>query len=206
MKKIVFAILLFSCQPSFAQNWQEWTRQKKTQIKYLKQQISANAVYLEFLQKGYTIATTGLHVIGDIKEGDFNLHDNYFSSLKAVNPHIKGCSRIAAIISLQVKIIKTSKQVKHNDRLTHEEQEYCSKVMDNLLEDCVATVEELIMLTTNEEFSMPDDERLQRIDKLYAGMLANYRFCTSLTEGVKILAVQRLAEETEINLSKKLRQ
>ncbi len=51
-----------------AQNWNEWFRQKKTQIRYYVEQISALQVYIDLGQKGYGIYQDGLTVINDIKQ------------------------------------------------------------------------------------------------------------------------------------------
>src|SRR5688500_14766126 len=100
-------IMSFFC---FAQTWDEWTQQKKTQIKCLLQQIAANKVYIEYLQKGYSIANKGLTTIRNIKDGDFNLHRDFFGSLKTVNSKIKNAGKVAAIIAFQIRITKESKQ------------------------------------------------------------------------------------------------
>jgi hypothetical protein len=71
MKNLLLVIAIVICHVSFCQNAQEWTRQKKTQIKYLLQQIAANKVYIEYIEKGYNIARKGLQTIHDIKKGDF---------------------------------------------------------------------------------------------------------------------------------------
>ncbi len=48
MKKLscILLLLLFAVS-GFAQNWNEFFRQKRTQIKYLWQQIAALQVYIE---------------------------------------------------------------------------------------------------------------------------------------------------------------
>ena len=37
------------------------------------------------LKKGYEIVDKGWNTVNDIKHGDFDLHNNYFTSLKQVN-------------------------------------------------------------------------------------------------------------------------
>ena len=51
------------------------------------------------------IARDGLTTIHEIKNGEFNLHNLFFSSLKTVNPEVAKYSRIAVIIADQVSII-----------------------------------------------------------------------------------------------------
>ena len=198
-------IMSFFC---FAQTWDEWTRQKKTQIKYLLQQIAANKVYIEYLQKGYSIASKGLTTIRSIKDGDFNIHHEFFGSLHTVNPKIKNSGKVAAIIAFQIMIIKESKQslerIKAMNQFTPGELVHCSEVFDNLLEDCLKNIEELLLVTSS-DLVMTDDERMKRIDKLYADMQSKYGFCGSFSNEMGMLAVQRMSEQSEINKSKLIR-
>ena len=49
-----------------------------------------------------------------------------------------------------------------------------------------------------------DDERIKRIDLLYTDMQDKYSFCQSFSEERSVLAMQRLSEQVEILMSKKL--
>ncbi len=184
----------------------EWTQQKKTQKKYLLQQIVALQVYIGYAKKGYNIASKGIATVRSIKNGDFNLHRDFFSSLKNVNPKIKKYSKIADIIAYQVRIINETKRtlqgIRETKQFTTEELDYCKQVFDNLLEECVKTIDELFMVITSGELEMKDDERLKRIDKLYADMQDKYSFCSSFSEEMGLLSVQRMGEQMEINRSK----
>jgi len=66
----VTIIILLSGAQVNAQTWNEWFRQKKTQKKYLVQQIAALKVYLKYLKQGYRIVDKGLSLVGDIKDGN----------------------------------------------------------------------------------------------------------------------------------------
>src|SRR5690606_28402624 len=135
MKKLVLLIALFSASNfSSAQNWEEWTRQKKTKIKRLLEQIAANKVYIEYAQKGYKIVADGLHTIRDIKNGDFRQHFGFIVSLKVVNPKIRNSAQVAAILAAQLQLIRRAKQalevVQESGQFTQEELDYCKKVFD----------------------------------------------------------------------------
>src|SRR5665213_507499 len=140
MKKILTIFLLVIASGVQAQNWQEWTQQKKTQIKYLVSQIAAYQVYATYLEKGYAIAKNGLTAIQNIKKGDFSLHDEYFTSLKNVNPKIKLYWKVADIIALQIKIVQGYHRQKNallqRSQLTSDEISYCNRVFINLLDGC----------------------------------------------------------------------
>src|SRR3954469_10258998 len=99
---VIATVLLF--QSADAQTWDEWFKQKKTQKKYLVQQIAALRVYLDYLKKGYAVVHNGLNTIEHIKNGNFNLDRDFFSSLKNVNPAIKNTAKVADIIAFQIFI------------------------------------------------------------------------------------------------------
>jgi hypothetical protein len=111
MKKILLLATagLFAFLSSNAQTADEWFNQKSTQKKYLLQQIAALKVYLGYAKKGYTIVTSGVNTIRNIKNGDLNLHRDFFNRLKNVNPSIRKYAKVADIIAYQVKIIKQTK-------------------------------------------------------------------------------------------------
>lgn len=208
MKKILLlaTVGLFAFQSSSSQTTDEWLNQKATQKKYLLQQIAALQVYLGYAKKGYNIVTGGINTIRNIKNGDFNLHRDFFNRLKNVNPSIRRYAKVADIIAYQIKIIKQTKltiqQVKETKQFSEAELDYCKQVFDNLLDECIKTVEELILVTTSGELQMKDDERLKRIDGLYADVQDKYSFACSFSEDMGLLAVQRLGEQIEINRSK----
>ena len=143
---------LFAFHSSSAQTTDEWLNQKATQKKYLLQQIAALQVYIGYAKKGYNIVSGGVNTIRNIKNGDFNLHRDFFNRLKNVNPAIRWYAKVADIIAYQVKIIKQTKitiqQIRETKQFTEAELDYCKMVFDNLLDECMKTAEELILVTT----------------------------------------------------------
>jgi hypothetical protein len=181
-------------------------QQKQTQRKYLLQQIAALQTYISYARKGYTIVSKEVNTVRNIKTGDFNLHNNFFSSLKNVNPKISRYVKVADIIAFQLRIIKQVKLTLHSIRETkqfsREELDYCKQVLDNLLDDCVKTVDELLLVITSGKLEMKDDERLKRIDNIYIGMQDKYSFCSSFSDEMGLLSIQRFGEQMEVNRSK----
>ncbi len=208
MKRILLLATagLFASLSSNAQTADEWLNQNSTQKKYLLQQIAALQVYLGYAKKGYTIVTSGVNTIRNIKNGDLNLHRDFFNRLKNVNPAIRRYAKVADIIAYQVKIVKQTKitiqQIRETKQFTQAELEHCKQVFDKLLDECTETVEELILVTTSGKLEMKDDERLKRIDRLYADVQDKYSFTCSFSEDMGLLAVQRLGELMQISRSK----
>ena len=189
-----------------AQTVDEWVNQKSTQKKYRLQQIVALQVYINYAKKGYNIVSGGINTIRDIKKGELNLHNTFFNSLKVINPKISRYAKVADIISYQVRIIKLVRQtlqsIREANQCTVEEIEYCKKVLDALLDDCIQSITELIEIITPDKLQMTDDERLGKIDKLYLDMQDKFTFCNVMSEDISLLALQRLTEQIEINRSK----
>ncbi len=209
MKKILLFLLLVSVAGGLqAQTFAEWFNQKQTQKKYLLQQIAALQVYIGYAKKGYKIAKEGLTTIGGFTRGEFNLHTDYFNSLKSVNPEIRRYAKVADIITLQIKIVqnynRTSRQIKSSDAFSNDEQAYVSRVFGRLLDDCDKTLDELITITTNSKLEMKDNERIDRIDKLYLDMQDKFTFSQSFSNDAKSLAASRLKEKTDVQTSRVL--
>ncbi len=206
--KHIFLIFLLFPQLLFAQTTDEWLNQKKTQEKYLKQQIAALQVYIGYAKTGYKIVNKGLTTVQNIKKGDFNLHRDLISSFSKVNPRIKGYAKVADIIAYQLRIIKQTKEMLKGAReagqFTANELDYCSMVIGNLLNSSLDNIEELITIITNGELSMKDNERIKRIDALYTDMQDKYSFVSSFSSAMGLLTVQRMRELHDIDISKKI--
>lgn len=209
MKKLlILSIAIFLADTLSAQTWSEWFRQKQTQKKYLLQQIAALQVYSDFLLKGYSIAKKGLSTIQNIKNGEFGLHNNYFTSLVSVNPQIKHYSKVAEVIAIQIsiaiQIFNAIPGLSKTHQFTNRELDYFKKVFNNLLADCNKNLDELYNLITNGSLELKDDERIQAIDKIYDDMQDKKIFTISFCKNAVGLSVQRSNEENDIIISKKL--
>ena len=178
------------------------------QVKMYLQQIEANAVYMQYLKKAISIARTGLTTIGNIRNGEFKLHDLFFKGLSAVNPTIRNWSKVADIVSYQVNTVKRYKrsysQLKASGQFTAPELEYIYGVFGKLLDDCADIVLMLADVLSNDTYKMSDDERIRRINLLHAKMQSNYKFCQKFSNNNLIMAMQRLKEQQETIESKKL--
>jgi len=209
MKNVVVTILiLFTYKVSIGQTFDEWFKQKKTQKKYLIEQIAAFQMYLGYVQKGYSIARKGLTTIGNIKKGDFNLHTDFFSSFKSVNPTIRNYSKVADIIAFQVKIIQsyksTYKYVQSVSLYSPAEIDFIYRVFTNLINKSSDDLDELITVVTANELEMKDDERLRRIDAVYASIQDKYAFAKSFGDEAKVLAVQKAKDKNNFETSRSI--
>jgi hypothetical protein len=206
--KIALAILTltFFCQDAKAQTFDEWFRQKKTQRKYLLQQIIALKAYLGYLKDGYDIAKKGLKTIGDIKGMNFSDHSTYFKSLRNVNASIKTSGKIADIIGYRNQIMVEFESLRNDVTLSPQETEYIGQVYNNLMAECEWSVDLLKQVITDKTLVMKDDERLATIDLAYEDMKDRYTFTRYFINSTRILMMQRSRDQFQIEASKKLNQ
>jgi len=200
MKKIIVcAACVCFCLSVFSQS---------RQVKLYMQQIEANAVYIQYLKKAVSIAKAGLTTISDIRNGEFKLHDLFFKGLSSVNPKIKNWSKVAEIVSYQVNIVKSYKnsfvRIKASGQFTPSEIDYMYGVFSKLMDDCVDVILMLTDVLSGDTYKMTDDERIKRIALLHEQMQDNYKFCQQFSRNNLILAMQRLKEQQETNVSKKI--
>ena len=132
---LVVLIFIVSYNSSFCQ------RDRKSTLK----QIAALKVFIDYAKQGYSIAKKGLNTIQDIKKGDFNIHNDYFNSKSSVNSRIRNYSKISEIIALQISIVnharKTFQSCRSSKQLTEEELNYLKQVLDNILDDCLKSLQ-----------------------------------------------------------------
>ena len=203
MKKFLL-IMMMSISGSLvkAQTFNEWFKQKKTQIQYLVDQIGALRVYSQSLQKGYEITNSGLEFIHGVKKGDFDLHQLYFTSLKKVNPQVKSYSKIEDIILLQKEILNScnrqKRRIMQSQEISNGEMNYLVKVFNNLLEECGQIIDQLVAVLDDDYFEMRDDERIKIIDQLYDQMQDRYVFIQHFGNETIALGIQRMKDQNDV--------
>jgi hypothetical protein len=190
----LFALPLLFVQVSTAQTWSEWFSQKKTQKKYLLEQVAALKIYAGYLKKGYEIGSSGLDFIKGATKGEFDLHGAFFSSLKAVSPEVKRNSKITEIIQMQLQIRKAFSSIKKLELLGNAHQDYAALVGSSLMGDCLSDIEELLLVITSGKVEMGDDERLDRIDRLYRSMQEKKTLALRFATAARSLAAGRSQE------------
>lgn len=187
--------------PVRAQTFNEWFKQKKTQKAYLIQQIAALKVYLEYLKDGYDIVKKGMNIVGDIKEGNFSSHKEYFGSLSKVNRLVSSsplASRIVYLQTITVRLINQLRTRLDESELTEAEQKYLEKVCSNILVITKDNTEQLELLLTDGKLEMKDDERIDRLNELDRNVLSCFTFTKKLCNDTNLLILQREKDRRDI--------
>lgn len=201
MKKLVITVAcIIATLLSHAQNFEQWFRQKQTEIKYLAEQIAALKAYGEVLSKGYDIAHRGLTDIFSAKEKDYRQHDSYFNSLWKVKSGIKRYSKVALTLEMKSLIEGSYRKLRSwpSDLLNDSEWDYINRVFKNLLRGSEDLTDELSMVVSNGQVQLKDDERLRRIDSIYSQMQDRYQFSQSFLSQIKVLIADWLKENGEL--------
>ncbi|HWB27708.1 MAG TPA: hypothetical protein VG738_19670 [Chitinophagaceae bacterium] len=206
MKKLLFVLFVFTGLYAHSQTWNEWFAQKKTKKKYLLQQIAALQTYIGYAEKGYKIASEGLHTIEDIKHGELGLHSTYFNSLKTVNPNIKNAAEVAATIAVAAETVQYFKhalqQFKSTGQFNGDELLYISGVYSKLVNGIAKNLDALLAVTADAKLQMTDDERIRCINSIYAEAQGQQAFAQSFVNGGFTMVVQRQAETIDNNIIK----
>jgi hypothetical protein len=194
MKKIA-VLLLALCV--FNQSMSGQAKQRKELIL----QIAALQVYIDYAKKGYSAVSKGLNFIGDARKGELNLHGDYFTSLLKINPKVRNYYKTAEIISMQFKIMKlcrkTLADLKTADLFYGNELDYIERSFAKLLQNCSQTLDQLLVITTDAELELKDDQRLERIDLLHKTMLEDYIFCLSFSRDARLLSISKTADKED---------
>ena len=159
--------ILLGTAPVWAQTFAEWFQQKRTQIKYLEKQIAALEVYKGIVEKGYQLAKDGTNVIAVIKQGDYELHQQYFASLQNVNPtilldpNVQSAFRMTSLIK---ELAEKIRDITANRKTSFVDYSALGAAYaDGLISDCNEQEDLLISLSTDGKLQMTDDQRLQAV-------------------------------------------
>lgn len=206
MKALLILIILSYSVSLKAQTWDEILKQKETQKKYLIQQLAALKLYAGYLKKGYDIADKGISSIKALSNGELKLHDKFFKSLKLINPSIAKNARLAEILKWQYDIRRGLNTLRQSSGFPLNEKTYFESVRNNIVDECAADLDELLLIITSGELEMQDDERIKRIESIHSRMKDKYVFTQSFISQANNLRMQREIETRSINRSKSLNQ
>jgi len=169
--------------------------QGATELKEYGEQIAALQVYIGEAEKGYRIVGSGLADIGKINQGEYELHQAFFSSLAAVNPKIAGMPEVAEILGLQESIVEgfsaAMNRWKKGGGLSGGELETAGQVYSTNCQAGLQDLGDLQNLTTPGKLTMPDDQRILRIQALDGDMKQQYVFVQQFSSQTDMLAAQR---------------
>lgn len=196
MRRLVCVVLLMAAA-SFC-----WSQGR--QVKMYLEQIAANKVYLEYLQKGYQVVKKGLGVINGIKDGHFNLDQLFFNGLSAINPKVRQYPRVADITILCVRTIRSAKRslklMKKEKLFTAKQVQYAEQVFTTMTAGCLLLLDDLSDLLKPGFMQLSDDERISRIDAVYQEMQDQYVFVNNWSSETAVMLFQMKKEQHDVRV------
>lgn len=174
----------------------------------MAEQIADLQIYEQALTKGYSIAQKGLTTAHDLKSGTFGLHTAYFNSLEQVNPVVSDDPKGKAILDLWQQLIsRFTTEISWQQKqklLQANELSYLQSVYDNLLKECKKDIDALTLVLTPGKMQLTDQQRLDRLDRLYTSMKDKYAFAGDFTSKCRKLALGRQQAKQEKEQLKKI--
>jgi hypothetical protein len=201
-------LCLLSIQTSFAQTFNEWFRQKKTQEEYLIQQLIGLEVYTNYLKKGYQAIDKGSKTIKRIKNGDFTLHDLFFESQKSLNSNMlkqvdgMDIGSLKSLIYQRIHLLDNF--AAKNQIINVQQKTYFNKVFKKVRDEEIQLSNRYDELTKDDYLSLDDEHRLERIKDLKMDYASLYGFIRYFEIQVKSYSNQIKDEQIDLSSSKKL--
>ncbi|MCK7559431.1 hypothetical protein MKQ70_32465 [Chitinophaga sedimenti] len=184
----------------------EFIKQKKTQIEYLGINIVENQIYIELLKKGYRIAKEGTDIIHQAKNGEFNLHDGLYLSLKLVKSKFKSAAPVISFLEDNIYIEqqsrKLSRRFQQSGLADQAEVTFVVSTMETLRSKMSQSLDQLITVLTDRDLEMSDDERLHRLDELSQTSKTRSVFMQQFQAYASELLTARHFEKAEIESMK----
>lgn len=181
-----------------AQTREEWLEQKETQIRYLREGLTALKSYGELVQKGYRIAREGLSAIGKIKQGDLWLHQERIASLSGVYPSLQDSGWVegaeALLAALQTHSARQLRLLAGSGQFTPAEIGYHAAVYERLLEQGRRITGDIRILCSEGGAELTHGERLRLLRDRTAALREHYTLARHFAAGSVRLALQRYRE------------
>jgi hypothetical protein len=112
-------------------------------LRVMLEQIAALNAYSAAASDGYRLVENGWHTVANIRQGEFDLHQAYYRSLRTVNPTVRGMAEAGDIVTMAGRLAKAGRG-----------------------KEAEAAVNDLTALLTDGKLSMTDGERMRQIIRL----------------------------------------
>lgn len=205
---IIYFFCLLNITALKAQTFSEWLRQKKTQEKYLIQQIAGLEVYAGYLGKGYEIFDKGSKTISKIKNGDLDMHRLFFDAKNKLNPNL---SKLVADMKIEPvhsavmeKCSQSNKFILAETSFSAEQKAYFKTVVERIAKNAEELFSIYEQLIEADKLTLNDEERLKRLIDLKHKYISLYLFANSFGDEIKGYSQQIKSEENDISASKSI--
>ena len=170
------------------------------------QKLSSMKATLQEMYQGYAELKDGYTRIRDIVKDNFNLHDAYLDALWVVSPAVRNDPRLQEIIINVERIVDVYQAA--NGRLggvwTTQELSFINGTFSLLLQRSLQVVNELTMISTDNELRMNDAQRMQALGRIDTEVKGELSFMERFDQELAIEAARRGQESNDINTLKSI--
>lgn len=172
------------------------------------EKLSSLKSTLQDMYKGYESLRQGYTRIRDIARDNFNLHELFLDGLWVLSPNVRSDPRITNILNTEYRLVTDYKTATAglgaNGLFTAQELDYIMNTYSGLLQLTLQSIEELTMITTDNQLRMSDAQRLQAIGRLDTESRDRLAFLQQFNNTLVIQSAQRQAAAKDINTLKSL--
>lgn len=197
-KRVIICIAIVLCT-----NIKSFSQAEETQQLILNvEKLAQLKEILTGLYNSYEVLHSGYTAIKNISEGNFSLHQQFLDKLQQVSPLVRKYKKVNDIVRYQISILKEYKlaynRFKSDRNFGASELRYLSAVYRNLFDQSLKNIDALLTVLTASKLRMSDDERLERIDRLFDDMQDKLSFLRHFNKNTNLLAIQRVKEKNDI--------
>lgn len=110
---------------------------------------------------------------------------------------IRNDKRVDRILSMQTELLKRFNELDGLDVLPADNKSYIGSVKQTITDLCRKDLDELELVIISGKLEMTDDERLERLGKVYESTLDKYAFTQQFTAGVTLLVIQVRQQQSD---------
>lgn len=203
MKKILIILVLGCC--AFTGRSQSIVELAE-QLVIDGEQLAVMRSTLQELVQGYEQLKNGFTHIRDIVKDNFRLHKTFLDALWVLSPAVRGDPRITGIINTTSRIMAAYRSggamVAGSPVFTAQELDYMQGVLSALLSRCNQQLEELTMVTTDDELRMSDEQRIAVLGRIDTETRAENRFIQDFNNTIAVEAARRRKEAGDLHTLK----
>lgn len=171
------------------------------------EQIAALKIYAGTAWKGYRIARTGLNTLSRIREGKFNLFEEWFAAMDGISPHVRDNHLVEGIIVIQGKILgETAKGRELLDRagLRPREQLAMERNFRESVRRSLAVLAEMYAVIKPFQLEMENAQRLEVLEGLFVRMDKIHRQLLTWNRKLNNFSRQRKWEQVNGQIMQRL--
>lgn len=172
------------------------------------QKLSSMKSTLQEMYQGYTELKNGYTRIRDVVKDNFNLHEAYLDALWVLSPAVRNDPRLQEIVNTEYRIVQTydaaTGRLAGQGVWTGAELGFITGTFATLLQRSQQIVEELTMITTDDELRMNDSQRLQALGRIDTEIKDELAFMERFDQELAIEAARRGQESNDINTLKSI--